>query len=201
MELKKKILFIAFIAVLIVPGCSLIHYLSVSKKSSENLHMANQYLYEISGDSNYSYQISRDLLDSLSEYTYAINTYKLQHGTKASPVQMRMFDNSGVFLYGWSQCFGSIKRLGLLDNIPFKSDSHLPVNMDLSFQKDLELYDIDAQEQEHILNLIKEYDYVIVVYWAMWAGWYSKDTIKRLYKYVDSNDEYSILILKLNTSP
>ncbi len=33
------------------------------------------------------------------------------------------------------------------------------------------------------------------------AGWYSKDAIKRLYKYVESNDEYSILILKVNTSP
>jgi hypothetical protein len=59
--------------------------------------------------------------DSLSTAKFAINTYKLINKVPASPVQIRMYNNNGQFLYGWEQCFGDLKKLGILDILPFKN--------------------------------------------------------------------------------
>jgi len=182
-------------------SCSLIHFLSVSEKSHENLKTINSYLASMSYDTNYSFQIKTDFIDSLSDKKYAINLYKLKYKTKASPVQIRMYNTEGTFIYGWEQCFGNIKKLHILDSIPFKQSYWLPVNKNLSFQQDIELFDINIYEKNRLLEVIRNYDYVIIVFWAKWAGWYSKNILKRVKNYVNKYYDKKILIITLNTSP
>ncbi len=162
--------------------------------------IANLYLNQLGIDTSYSYQLSYDYRDSLSVRKFAINTYKLQYKTSASPVQLRMYNNEGEFIYGWSQCFGSLKRFGILDSVPLKQVSHLPVNMNLSFQNDINLFNISPLEKEELHTAIEETDYVIVILWAMWAGWYSKDVLKSVNKYVEKNNETKFLVIKLNVA-
>ena len=199
MNINKVLLLLTIC--LITPSCSLVHYLTVSERTNESMHRANEYLFNISGDTSFSFQMKVDYIDSLSTRPFALNTYKLNKGTNASPVQIRMYTPDGKFIMVWSQCFGNINRLGILDSIPFKKVSHLPINLNLSLQKDLELFKISEKEREKIFETIKDFDYVVILFWAMWTGWYSKDTIKRLYRFQELNGESSILILKLNTSP
>lgn len=195
----RIIIGISFIT--LISSCSLIHFLSVSDKKSEKLVQANKYLAELSVDTCLSYQIVPESIDSLSYTKYQIDTYKLEHGTSATPVQLRMYYPNGKFCYGWTQCFGSIERLGLLDSLPLKKVSHLPVNYNLSFYNDLSLFNIDNSEKEKLIKSIKNYDYVLIVFWAEWTGWYSKNLFKNVIKYIHKHKEKKILLLTLNVSP
>lgn len=199
-SIQTKTLFCISIAVLF-SGCSLIHYFSVSEMKSESMAQVNEYLIRLSIDTNHAYQILPGCIDSLSFSKYQIDTYKLEHGTKASPVQLRMYDNKGNFIYGWTQCFGSIERLGLLDSLPLKQLRHLPVNKSLSFSNDINLFNINDLEKKNIKESIENYDYVLIAFWAEWTGWYSKNLLINLIKYIKRHKEHKILLLTLNTSP
>lgn len=195
----KKLLFISL--AFLFSGCSIIHYFSVSEMRSESLAQAKEYLTRLSIDTNLAFQILPECVDSLSFLKYQIDIYKLEHGTKASPIQLRMYDNNGTFIYGWTQCFGSIERLGLLDSIPLKQRKHLPVNKNLSFYNDLTLFNINEIEKDKIVKSSVKYDYIIIVFWAEWTGWYSKNLLKNTLKYINKYKEYKIMLLTLNTSP
>jgi len=167
---------------------------------NESLTQAKVYLSTLSIDTTNAYKILPSYIDSLSYVKYQIDTYKLEHGTKASPVQLRMYDSHGTFIYGWTQCFGPIERLGLLDSIPLKQLDRLPVNKSLSFQTDLNLFSIsEAKRAEHLQNLMK-YDYTIIVFWAQWTGWYSKNLLKNIRKYIHKHGDKKIQLLTLNIS-
>ncbi len=182
-------------------GCSIFHLLSVREPQSEEVKEANSSLLRYAIDTSFSFQLSSQYRDSLSEKKYMLNTYKYEKGGKASSVQIRLYTNTGEFIYGWEQCFGNLHKLGILDSLPMKQKSWLPVNKNLSFQQDLHLFNITSQEKEALLRQIGNYDYVMVLFWANWTGWYSKDMLKRVKQYLKEHPEAKILLITLNTAP
>lgn len=194
----KKLLLIIFIALL--QSCSLLHYFTVSEKKNEEMSEINTFLINKGFDTINSFKINPFYIDSLSIKKFALNTYKLKSGATASPVQLRIYNNNGEFLYGWEQCFGDLNKLGILDSLPFKNVKYLPVNMQLSFENDISIIENISDFKKVLVNQNKICDYTIIVYWTIWAGWYSESTLKEIYKYINHYDETTFLIVKINTS-
>lgn len=194
----KKILIGCCVAFL--SSCSLIHLLSVDANTSESMSQSNEYLSKHQLDTLFSYQICSNYIDSLSAGNYTINAYKLKIGTAASPLQLRMYNSKGEFLYGWEQCFGDIDKLGVLDSIPFKKVKHLPVNFNLSLNRDLSI--VNIKNRELLEQEILKHDYIILLYWAKWGGWFNRDLMTKTKKYLRKyNKKHSILFISINTAP
>ena len=132
---------------------------------------------------------------------YALNTYKLKHNGTFSAIQIRLYNTTNGFIYGWEQCFGDLNKLGILKSFPFLERPHLPVNRNLFLSNEIDIIDISDKEKERLLTTINKFDYVIIVYWSKWPGWYSKDALKRVNKYVTKHSSENILFLKINISP
>lgn len=198
MFIMKKIVLICFIISL--NSCDLVHILTVRKMSPESMKESNKFLSKYKIDTTFSYQVYKNCIDSLSIEKYAINTYKLKSGTAASPLQLRMYNNKGVFVNGWEMCFGDIHFLGILDSIPFKKINHLPINQKLSLSSDLSILNIENRtllQQE-----IEKSDYVILLYWAKWVGWFNRDLIRSTQTYLlQIKKRYSVLFISVNTAP
>lgn len=187
-------------SVFLLNGCSFIHFLSISERNSENINESNKLLSKYNIDTSFSFQIYKSCIDSLSIEKYALNTYKLKHGGVASPIQLRMYYSSGVFINGWEQCFGDIGRLGILDSFPFKKVTHLPINDNLTLNNDLSILNI--KNKEYLQNEIKKYDFVILLYWAKWAGWYNRDVLNRTGNYLKKySKKFKIILIAVNTAP
>jgi len=194
---------VGIILIVLLSGCSILHYVNASlhKKDSESRTEYNNFLYRRGLDTTYSYQIhGKKNIDSLSTEKYAINVWKLNHNGVAGPVQIRMFDNKGQFISGWENCYGELKYFNLFDTIPFRKYSFIPINTLINLQTDLSLCKINNEEA--LLNSIKNSDYIITVYYAKWTGYYSKNALKEILNYyIKYKDTYKILLIFINTSP
>ncbi len=193
----KKIVLICFIISL--SSCDLVHILTVRKMSTESMKESNKFLSKYKIDTTFSYQVYKNCIDSLSVEKYAINTYKLKSGTAASPLQLRMYNNKGVFLNGWEMCFGDINTLGILDSIPFRKVNHLPVNHNLTLSNDLSI--VNIKNIKELQQKIEKSDYIILLYWAKYGGWFNRDLIKKTEKYIRKFKTHSILLIPINTMP
>ena len=182
-------------------GCSLYHFLSVEEKKYDTEEEVYTFLEELEIDTNFSYSIKQEYLDSLSFEKYALSTYKLEHKGKASAVQIRLYDTTNGFVYGWEQCFGDLKKLGILKSFPFSEKAHLPVNRNLFLLNEIDIIKLSAKEKDELLVAINKYDNVVIVYWSIWSGWYSKDALKRVNSFVAKHSSENILFLKINVSP
>jgi hypothetical protein len=193
--------YIYILSVVFLYGCSLVHFISVKAKRGETNGEYNRYLNSLKIDSSLSYQLACNYVDSISTKKYAINEYKLKFGTSASPVQIRMYNASGTLINGYEQCFGDISRLGMLDEFPMKRIGHLPVNYELNLKNDIHLLGLAEKEEKTLLKKAAESQYTIVVFYSEWAGWYSKNTLRKISKYIEKNRDENILFVKVNTSP
>jgi hypothetical protein len=183
-------------------GCVVLFpFYGIKSPRNEPREYQKQYLSDLGLDTFHVYSIRSSCIDSLSEPKYLLNEYKIKTGAKASVVQIRMYDRNGIFQYGWEQCFGNLKHFDLFKTIPISSKyQHLPVNMNLTFMTDLELFDLTDMQREALLSEILNYDYIIAVFWASWAGYFSKNTLKQVCEYVNNSGPSRILFIKLNTS-
>ena len=121
--------------------------------------------------------------------------YKFQKGTHASPVQIRMYNKSGILTAGWEQCYGDLKALHLFDSIPIRRLGWLPTNYDLKLQNDLALLNLDYHRKTEIDNYINSSDYTIILFYAVWTGWYAKDAIKRTLNYTNANKNIALIFV------
>lgn len=180
-------------------GCSFIHYLSILDQKKEEQEEYNSFLTEMGVSTNYSYQIKFSYRDSLSKSKkYCLNLYKYKTGTNASPVQIRMYNKEGDLLMGWENCYGELKQFNLFDSIPLKRINYLPNNYELKLQSDLNLIETNNNDEVGLSNFIQNHQYVIILFYSKWAGWYSKDAIKRVTQYVKNNK--NIALIYLNTA-
>ncbi len=184
----------------ILQGCTLMHLLTLEKKSYDTDEEIHDFLDKIDIDTKHSYRIKSNYIDSLSMSKFALNNYKLEHNGIASPVQIRMYKTNSEFVYGWEQCFGDLNKLGVLNDFPLVEKKHLPVNRNLFLINELNMLDINNLEKKVLNNRIKEYDYIIFVYWSKWTGWWSKDALRRANKYITKHKENNIMFVKVNIS-
>ncbi len=113
-----------------------------------------------------------------------------------SPIQYRVYDNNGKCVGGWKICYGSKKRLGILDTIPpVVKGERFHLNPNLNFQHDIKLINDNIR-----IPSIKDYNYVIIVFWAQSLGILSKDLLKDLENYIKKHSDKRFLLLKVNIS-
>ncbi len=185
---------------IILSSCSLIHFLSVEDKSTENRSDYQKYLMSYGYDTTNSFQLLKRYYDTISVLPYAMNTYKLKHEGKASPIQIRVYDSTGKFLNGYEQCFGELRRTHILDSFPLKKISHFPINYNLLLKNDIKLFVNDTNEQKRIMSESTNKKYTFIIYYCLWTGYYSNNTLIKFKKHLKS-DMKDILLLKVNTSP
>lgn len=186
-------------------GCGsfiLYPFYGIQKPHKDTKEFCNQLLLKHQFDTANSYFISPQFVDSISVAKFALNLYKLKTNTSASPLQLRMYDQNGKLVYGWAQCFGDLGRSQILDSIPFKHRPSLDgiINFDLQLATDLELLDLSDYERRQMIKRLGQNEFVIVVFYARWMGWFTKDTFKKLRRYVDAHDHKSIGLVFVNTS-
>lgn len=174
--------------------------MSIDDRKPENRTEYQKYITSLGYDTTNSFQLLKNYYDSISVMPYTINTYKLKYNTKASPIQIRVYDSTGAFLNGYEQCFGDIKRLRILDSFPLKIISHLPINYNLSLQKDIKLFVNNITDQNKIINDSKSKKYTFIIFYAKWAGYYSKNTLEQLRQHISTNLP-NVQLIKVNTSP
>ena len=182
--------------------CSIIlKFYGISKPGNEPIELERKYIHKLGIDTTFMYRLSKSGKDSLSSKNYAINLYKLKTGTHASPVQIRMYNRTGELAFGWEQCFGSLDHFDIFKTVPMSSfATYLPINKELNLWNDLKLIDMDSAGRAELTRIIKNYQYTVIVYWAGYAGYFSKNTLKEVNKYISANEQSGILFLKVNTA-
>ncbi|MDR1346555.1 MAG: hypothetical protein LBK03_07645 [Bacteroidales bacterium] len=193
----------AFIILLLFSfsSCTFIRFITTVKDpQNENQNDNQQYVLSLGFDTTFSYQLCKSGIDSLSQEKYVLSLYKYDDKYSASVLQLRMYDHAGNFIQGWEQCFWDLHKLGVLDSFPLKRISHLQINYNLKLQQDISLLNISNQS---LLDTAIAYnDYVLIVYYARWTGWFCKDLLKAAKKYVAKHQkEQNILLILVNTSP
>jgi len=198
---KIRIFLLLIASLMLLNSCNFFHFAlaSVKKKRSEPIQECNKFLQKRGFDTAYSYKFCENCIDSLSFKKYAINTYKLNTGSKASPVQIRMYRPDGQYISGWENCYGDLKYFHFMDSIPFKRFFNIPINNLVNLNSDLSLLKINNKDK--LYEEIKSSNYVILVYWAKFAGYYSKSTLRFISKYYTKyKDKYKIVLIFANTS-
>jgi hypothetical protein len=195
-----KIILTVFTLVLI-SSCGFVHFMGTkdpvdkSKEEVDKYLMKNQVSFY-----DYNLLLKDEWIDSLSGKKHALNLWQLEHGTKQSTIQLRMYDSLGILVNGYAQCYGEFKKLNILSGKPFKTFSHLPTNFDLRFRDNLDLWNITGSERQEILEKSANQKFTFVVYWNIWSNYYSRVMLKELRKYLkkyEMKDE--VLIILVNT--
>jgi hypothetical protein len=148
---------------------------------------------------DYSFFFVDSLADSLSTHKYALNTWKLENRTNASPIQLRVYDSRGKLINGYSQCFGNFKKLNILKDTNLVYYNHLPINNKLNFDDDLFFIKAPDSIKEKLNENCGYYKYTIVFYWNIWSNYYSKVIFKELKNFKDKINEEKIRIILINT--
>lgn len=200
MKYQKKITICFMLSFLLSSCFGYIHIFSVKKMRYEQNY--NSYLSSLKIDTSQSFQIKETYDDSMSMLPYALDTYKLARGGKASVAEFRMYDSTGKFMTGYAQCWGPVKHFGILDSFPYKEVNWLPMNKELTFQKDVNLFAPNDQIKQQLLDSTKTKRITIVVLYVEWVGWYSENMLKNLGKYLDKygRENFNVIYVN-NTTP
>lgn len=200
---QNLILFLfAFLTMLLFQGCSLLYpFYGITERTNEDLNSQMRYLRSIKVDQTHLYDLSCDYYDSISMRKYAVNLHKLEDGINASVVQFRLYYPDGKLVTCWEQCLGDARELGYFDMVPMHPKfDHIPINNKLSLLDDLNIFDIDPWTKDEILQAAKEYDFVMILFWAEYAGVFTKRMFRDVYNYIEKDTEHTYLVLKLNTA-
>ncbi len=196
---------VLLIIMIVLQSCSgrllidLVHLRTLKKKSHKTMASANLFLSKNKIDTLFSYQIDKELKDSMHLANYNLNLYKLEHGGKAAVLQLRMYNNKGNLVGGWENCYGDLKYFNLLDSFPLKKIEHIPVNKKIKLSRDLDLLIFSENERRMLEDEIKKYNFILIMYWAEWTGWWNRDLIKRTRAYTEEYKSKSLLFIKVNT--
>lgn len=193
-------LFIGLIVSISLSGCILLFpFYGIKEMTPQDEVAQKAYLMKLNVDTTDLFSLSCLYDDSLSHERFALNTYKLKHGTNASPVQFRLYERNGTLVTGWEQCFGKASRFGYFDNFPMKPKfDNLPINRSLSLSNDLLMFDIDVDKKNELLLLSQKHDYTFILIWAEYAGVFNKRLFRDIYSYIESDSRHNYLVLKMN---
>lgn len=187
---------------LVFNSCSLIHHLRMDEQNDENIIEIENYLKNNNLDFGYLIQLVDSPYYIIDSPSHVLNMYKYERNIAASPVQVRIYsvDDDSLFI-GYSQCYGPLKKFPFFNTYPPSKVDYLPNNYSLTLSNELHLFDIEEDEINILKSKILKYEYIIVVYWNIYTKYYSKDTIKRVTKYVDQFDlKNKVMIILANSA-
>ena len=183
------------------PVCSLqaqsyIDLLSLKKPCKEDCMTQKKLLSRWKIDTEYCYQIKADNIDSMRSVSYALDTQMIKRGYY-SPIQFRVYLNNGKFYTGWEFCFGKLNKLGILKQDTITLISRLPVNPNLTFEKDKNIF-LGEQCQDSLAKIDPcNYKYVIVAFWAGYYGRASRKMLQRIQHFINRTDS-KVMFIKVN---
>ena len=184
------------ILVLVIVGltsCSTVLglFLGISEPSDISENQMKKCLLDNGLDTNMLFVLKPNCFYALQDTSYNINKFD----TTYSPIQYRVYKGkNGVFLGSWQICYGSLNKIGFLDNVPpVDNKNRFIINSSLSYSNDLEI----IRPINNIYPDITEYDYVIIAYWADYLGRPSIKMLKLLESYISNHSEYSFLLIKV----
>lgn len=194
-----------FSLALSLTGCQVIHLLGTKKRDNEDKEEIRTFLAK-KKITSFDYSIKE--VDSLgylinSSEKHALNLAKLEMGQEAgSAVELRVYKPNGELENAYAQCFGPFKKLNILDSYPPRKIAHLPINYDLKFRDELDIWDIDAGTKEAILAESQDNTYTFVLYWNIWTNHFSKVVLKEMEKYITEHesDDARFLYVLVNNS-
>lgn len=179
-----------------------VRYLSVDKRQNESPEEILVYLSQLKISYSESFLMIDSFADLLSTDSMGLNLHKIERQIAASPIQLRVYDQYGNLATGYSQCFGDFKRLNVLDTYPPRIIEHLPINMNLTFPRELYMFDISTSIKEDILRSTNSYDYTLVVYWNKWSKYYSRILLLEASKFFEFHNAHGrgIRLILVNTA-
>lgn len=92
--------------------------------------------------------------------------------------QFRIYRADGTIMAAWGQCFGSLKRTGILDTFPPKQ--HWLLNKELKLKNDYDALGLDDKA-------IPKDQPVVIAFWAAYLGRFSKTMLQDLQQYCHNN--------------
>jgi hypothetical protein len=112
-----------------------------------------------------------------------------------SPIQYRVYSSDGNLVGAWKSCLGDLEETGILNNIPPIDTTNRwgDFNPVICFSNDTSV----IKPLNCTIPDIKDYDFVIIAFWADYLGKQSIDMMKRLNDYVLKNKDSKILFLKV----
>lgn len=180
------------------PSCSVLlsKAFGIQDERHESVEYQKSYLTKYEIDTAFMANLQPGSFPKLSSPIYSLDTFTNQGFT---PIQFRVYNADGMFYTGWEQCFGNPKRINFYDSFPRVAPSHWPLNRTISFQKDLELIDPVNFKKNTILTAInsKQYDYIVIGFWAGYLGGLSKSMLKELTAAINTSGK-RILFIKVN---
>ena len=147
-------------------------------------------------NTEYCFQIKADNIDSMKSVNYALDTQMVKRGYY-SPIQFRVYLNDGSFYTGWEFCFGKLNKFGILKQDTITPINWLPVNPNLTFEKDKNVF-LGEQCQDSFSKIDSgNYKYVIVAFWAGYYGRASRKMLQRIQHFINKTDT-KVLFIKVN---
>ncbi len=150
-----------------------------------------------------SYSIDNTYNDEvLNGEDFCINIWKYEHGGIHSPMQTIMFDSNGDCLGAYEFCMGNAQYLDVYKDVPiFRKNIYNNVILDkLKLSNYIKTIDTDADVKENLLHTCADYDYIIVVLWTDYHGYYMKRHLRQVKRYVNKHKDemnFRTIYLKL----
>jgi len=181
---------------------NLIRLANTDKPQNETEIKINAYLNENNIHYDYSILANDTCLGLLSTKELAINKYKLQNGTNASPIQFRVYDSAKNFVTAYSQCFGSYNFFKPLKNYPPDKIDFLVKDIDIDLNNEFKVWDIDSLSLNKMIKDISNSELTIIVYWNIWSNYFSKVMLKDISKYKEKHgDKLCVILINSGKDP
>lgn len=104
-------------------------------------------------------------------------------------MQTIMFDSNGDCLGAYEFCMGNAQYLDVYKDVPiFRKNIYNNVILDkLKLSNYIKTIDTDADVKENLLQTCADYDYIIVVLWTDYHGYYMKRHLRQVKRYVNKH--------------
>jgi hypothetical protein len=162
----------------------------ISNPKVENKSTIMEFLKKCKGDTSNVYCIDTTLFQKMKTIPFKPGWTK---GFR--PLQIRVYGETGNPIMQWASCEGFLSQLKLFEEVPPRNVNSLSTELDL--QSDLsQYYALDGQPAK--LTMKPGYDYYIIIYFAVWLGKQSKESIKTVTTYVQDHPEYKFMVYQID---
>lgn len=164
--------------------------MGVRKPKIENRESVYKFLNKIGQDT-----LDVLALDTMLYDQFRSEPFKPDWDTGLRPIQIRVYDSSGLPVMQWASCEGYLDDLKSFDTVPPRNYNGL--NTSLKLQDDIGRYYTLEGKPAHVLAP-QGYDYYILLFFANWFPKQSKESFKIIDSYMLNHPELKFKVYKIN---
>ncbi len=180
-------------------SCSLLHFFYLTGQANETEKQISYFLRKEEIPYDYSLLLLDSVWYKLNEERHALNMYRLRTETSASLIQLRLYNNKGEIINGYTKSYGKFDRMDFLNTNLGLFKNIMPTNYNLRLEDEFELFDITETMKKEILSKARESDRIILCYWNIWRLDYSMPMLKAIKKYKRTHPNERGLVILVNT--